>query len=135
MASLGPGKVSYAVVTAGGLPILTGEMTGCWLVLFIERPNLLRHIGTEAFKPENSLKAKNAWKVAVGRGIVQPLRPPTPSIMGCQLRRPWPGFQQTRTSTIRCDVEGGAYGSSRQRVYRSSIGARKCSRETLTNDE
>jgi hypothetical protein len=69
-----PGKVSYAHPQPG-LPIITGLMSGCWLALFrLNGQTYFGHIGTEdSPNAPNSLKAKNAWKIAIGRGMVTPI--------------------------------------------------------------
>jgi hypothetical protein len=70
-----PGKVSYVAANVN-VPILTGEMSGCWLVLFRMRGALcFGHIGTEDNEnSSNSAQAKNAWKIGVNRGIVHPVK-------------------------------------------------------------
>ena len=66
-----PGKVAYAHPQAG-LPIITGLMSGCWLARFIlNGQSYFGHIGTEDLpQTPNSLQAKNAWKIAIRRGMV-----------------------------------------------------------------
>jgi hypothetical protein len=70
-----PGKVSYIPV-AGNTPIVTGEMTGCWLVLFRLRGALcFGHIGTEGgMNTTNSVQARQAWKIAERGGLVQSVK-------------------------------------------------------------
>ncbi len=69
-----PGKVSYVPLTLG-LPVITGLMTGCWLVVFtLNGQTCFGHIGTEGGpNTANSLQVKNAWKIAVGRRMVTPV--------------------------------------------------------------
>jgi hypothetical protein len=66
-----PGKVTYAHPPAG-LPIITGLMSGCWLACFrMNGQSYFGHIGTEDLpRMPNSLQAKNAWKISVGRGMI-----------------------------------------------------------------
>jgi hypothetical protein len=60
-----PGKVSFMKVNQP-FPIITGLMSGCWLVLFtLNGQTCFGHIGTDLGpNTANSLDAKNAWKIA-----------------------------------------------------------------------
>lgn len=72
------GKITYARV--GTKPILTGKMSGCWLVLFRIRGQLcFGHIGTDSNNRNVTEDVKNAWKVAIGRGLIQPVRAMNPA--------------------------------------------------------
>jgi hypothetical protein len=68
------GKV--ACVPLAGADILTGTMTGCWLVIF--RYNGVQyagHIGTDDNPTTpNSIQAKAAWRNAVGAGQIVPVK-------------------------------------------------------------
>jgi hypothetical protein len=69
-----PGYVAYTAMQPG-LPILTGKMDGCWLVLFtMGGQTWFGHIGTEgnAFTPA-SMQAKNAWTIALGTRVITSL--------------------------------------------------------------
>ena len=78
-----PGKVAYAHPPAG-LPIITGLMSGCWLARFaMNGQSYFGHIGTEDLpRTPNSLQAKNAWKIAVGRGMISQINTFNPTGQG-----------------------------------------------------
>jgi hypothetical protein len=62
-------------VTLAGTDILTGKMSGCWLVIFDYRGvRSAGHIGTDT-DPDtpNSIQAKNAWRNAVNNGQITPV--------------------------------------------------------------
>ena len=69
-----PGKVSY--IPLHDDVIVTGETSGCWLVVFaMNGQRYLGHVGTlEDPWSSGTLSATNAWKVAVGRRIVASVR-------------------------------------------------------------
>ncbi|GHC69372.1 hypothetical protein [Limoniibacter endophyticus] len=66
-----PGKVSY--IRACGMDVLSGDMTGCWIVRFLlDGQPCVGHIGTyDMVTAPLSLKAKAAWKSAVASGRVR----------------------------------------------------------------
>jgi hypothetical protein len=61
------GKISYTSLPAG-LPIITGKMDGCFLVLFtMAGQQWFGHIGTELGPNTSaSIQARNAWTIALG---------------------------------------------------------------------
>jgi hypothetical protein len=66
------GRITYAPL---GGTILTGKMSGCWLVTFAMNGGLyLGHIGTDNMNRQNTEDVKNAWKIAFGRGLVKPIK-------------------------------------------------------------
>ncbi|HKC54904.1 MAG TPA: hypothetical protein VKC35_02225 [Vicinamibacterales bacterium] len=67
------GQVS-CVPLAGG-DILTGKMSGCWLVIFqLNGATYAGHIGTEdAQATPNSVQAKAAWRNAVNANQIAPM--------------------------------------------------------------
>ena len=70
-----PGLVSFVPVPPN-LPIVTGEMTGCWLALFrLGGVLCFGHIGTEGgTNAPNTTRAKQAWKIAERAGLIQPVK-------------------------------------------------------------
>lgn len=66
------GKVSC--VQLAGSDILTGTMSGCWLVIFdLNGTDYAGHIGTDTDpNTPNSLQAKAAWRNAVNAGHITP---------------------------------------------------------------
>jgi hypothetical protein len=81
------GKISYVHVTHGQpYPVVTGPMSGCWLVIFtMGGQTCFGHIGTFMGKwTAESIQATNSWKVAVGTGkvtIVKAFKPIEPTSM------------------------------------------------------
>jgi hypothetical protein len=77
-----PGKVSY-VPLAGDI-IVTGEMSGCWLVVFIlNGVRCFGHIGTlQDPKSQGTVAAINAWKVAVNGKRIIPVAAFNPIAVG-----------------------------------------------------
>jgi len=67
------GKVSC--VPLAGADILTGRMSGCWLVIFdYNGTRYAGHIGTDTSPTSaNTLQAKAAWRNAVTAGLVTPV--------------------------------------------------------------
>lgn len=67
------GKVSC--VPLAGADILTGRMSGCWLVIFqYNGQQYAGHIGTELTPTTpNSVQAKAAWRNAVNAGHITPV--------------------------------------------------------------
>ena len=67
------GQVSCVPLTGGD--ILTGKMSGCWLVIFqFNGARYAGHIGTEdAPTTPNSLQAKAAWRNAVNANQIVPV--------------------------------------------------------------
>lgn len=68
-------KGKVACVPLAGSDILTGTMTGCWLVIFTRNGvRYAGHIGTfnDANTPE-SIQAKAAWRGAVNAGLITPV--------------------------------------------------------------
>ena len=76
------GKVSY--VPLNNTTIVTGEMSGCWLMLFTLNGQLcFGHIGTYSNSTDaNTLQAIQAWKIAVRSGQVTPVRAFNPVTVG-----------------------------------------------------
>lgn len=68
-----PGKVSC--VPLDGTDILTGKMTGCWLVIFRRNGvHYAAHIGThENAASANTIQVKAAWRNAVNAELIQPV--------------------------------------------------------------
>lgn len=67
------GKVSYAPIRHG--PILTGQMSGCWLTVFRMGGQLFfGHIGTTQNSRAKTEEVKNAWKIAIARGLITPVK-------------------------------------------------------------
>jgi hypothetical protein len=69
-----PGHVAYTAIQPD-LPILTGKMDGCWLVLFTMGGKAwFGHVGTEGNEYTSaSMQAKNAWTIALGTRVITSL--------------------------------------------------------------
>ena len=67
------GKVSC--ISLNGGDVLTGTMSGCWLVVFRHNGNTYAgHIGTDTNSTNaNTVQAKAAWRNAVAAGQITPI--------------------------------------------------------------
>jgi hypothetical protein len=66
------GKITY--LPLNGPDILTGPMSGCWVVIFtMAGQHYVGHIGTTAPGSTNTLQVKAAWAAAVQAGTVTPV--------------------------------------------------------------
>ena len=79
------GKVSYVPVNNNDI-VITGEMSGCWLLLFdLNGQRCFGHIGTYLSSNDpHTLDAINAWKVAVNSRAVNLIRGFNPVTVGPQ---------------------------------------------------
>ena len=67
-----PGKVTY--LPLAGSDILTGPMSGCWIVIFnMAGVPYVAHIGTYDPGSPATLQVKAAWAAAFTAGVVQPI--------------------------------------------------------------
>lgn len=68
-----PGKVTY--LPLAGADILTGKMSGCWVVIFtMDDTKYVAHIGTHGSPiTPPTLQVKAAWAAAVLAGTVTPI--------------------------------------------------------------
>jgi hypothetical protein len=68
-------KGQVSCVPLAGADILTGKMSGCWLVIFqFNGATYAGHIGTEdSRETPNSIQAKAAWRNAVNANHVVPM--------------------------------------------------------------
>ena len=67
-----PGKITYLPLV--GADILTGEMSGCWVVIFTMGGQLnVAHIGTYTAGSPATLQVKVAWANAFQAGLVVPV--------------------------------------------------------------
>jgi hypothetical protein len=78
------GKVSY--VTLNNDIVITGEMSGCWLMVFtLNGQACFGHIGTyQDSTHSDTVQAIQAWKIAVRSGRVTPIRAFNPVTIGAQ---------------------------------------------------
>lgn len=87
-----PGFVTTAPL-ANGMPVLTGKMSGCWIIKYTHAGNdYVAHIGTDDSNNVLNVQAKNAWN-----NFVTSANPPT-NITGFNPSRDWPAGS-ARTST------------------------------------
>jgi len=80
------GKISYVVLNQN-LPVFTGPMSGCWLVIFtLNGETCFGHIGTfmNPWTPD-SIQAVNFWKIAVGTRKVTVIKGFKPIAEGSQV--------------------------------------------------
>jgi len=105
------GRISYIPLT-NNIPIVTGLMSGCWLVVFrMNGQDCFGHIGTE-LSPQhpNSLRAKNAWKVAVGSRKITPVKAFNPVEYGPGTMKTFGALSVHHTFyTIGCSVDGNTF--------------------------
>lgn len=67
-----PGKITY--LPLAGPDILTGPMSGCWIVIFTMGGQLnVAHIGTHAAGSPTTIQVKAAWANAFQAGAVAPV--------------------------------------------------------------
>jgi hypothetical protein len=78
-----PGYIAYTGLQPG-VPIITGKMTGCWLVIFtMNGQTWFGHIGTKDDpNTPQSIEAKNAWTIARGTRKVQSVKAFRPTSSG-----------------------------------------------------
>src|SRR5258705_7142592 len=80
-----PGFITYVPFTRQ-LPIITGKMSGCWLVLFtMNGQTYFGHIGTHDTDIPTTLRVKNAWKMALNHKMITPFRAFQPKNQGPEL--------------------------------------------------
>ena len=72
------GSITYTAVDRQ-FPILTGNMTGCWLSTFqLRGQTWLAHIGTDSNSVATTLDVKNAWTIATRNLLTKPAARPGP---------------------------------------------------------
>jgi hypothetical protein len=67
------GRITYVPVNND--IVMTGKMSGCWLTIFsMNGQRYFGHLGTDSNNRGVTEDVKSAWKIAVNRGLVQPVR-------------------------------------------------------------
>eukprot|EP00591_Stephanopyxis_turris_P008295 CAMPEP_0195508932 /NCGR_PEP_ID=MMETSP0794_2-20130614/2017_1 /TAXON_ID=515487 /ORGANISM="Stephanopyxis turris, Strain CCMP 815" /LENGTH=166 /DNA_ID=CAMNT_0040636033 /DNA_START=143 /DNA_END=643 /DNA_ORIENTATION=+ len=79
-----PGYVTTAPLLANSMPVLTGKMSGCWVVKYSHGGNdFVAHVGTDSSNPVLNTRAKNSWNNFVTSNN-------TVNVTGFNPSRDWP---------------------------------------------